>query len=211
MERKQYTDCGMLASCWQTIVCNYDFSCRARSWLSSRNVFPSSLSMKRFLNACVALCLSATLLCTSALGKPSLAASTATNLMANTLIAENVIESSTPTDPVITTDSGLQYIDVEEGTGASPESGQTVVVHYTGKLDDGSVFDSSVQRNRPFEFIIGIGQVIKGWDEGVASMKAGGKRQLIIPAELGYGSRGAGGVIPPNATLTFDVELLDVK
>ena len=118
---------------------------------------------------------------------------------------------STPTKPVITTDSGLQYVDIEEGSGASPETGQTVVVHYTGSLEDGSVFDSSVQRNRPFEFIIGIGQVIKGWDEGVASMKVGGKRQLIIPSDLGYGSRGAGGVIPPDATLKFDVELLDIK
>ncbi|MEM9536833.1 MAG: FKBP-type peptidyl-prolyl cis-trans isomerase [Cyanobacteria bacterium P01_E01_bin.45] len=141
----------------------------------------------------------------------ALASSLATSLMDTTLFAQNAAESSTPTEPVITTDSGLQYIDIEEGTGVSPESGQTVVVHYTGKLDDGSVFDSSVQRNRPFEFTIGIGQVIKGWDEGVATMKVGGKRQLIIPAELGYGSRGAGGVIPPNATLTFDVELLDIK
>ena len=118
---------------------------------------------------------------------------------------------STPTKPVVTTDSGLQYVDLEEGSGASPETGQTVVVHYTGSLADGTVFDSSVQRNRPFEFIIGIGQVIKGWDEGVASMKVGGKRQLTIPSDLAYGSRGAGGVIPPDATLTFDVELLGIK
>ncbi|MEM9567310.1 MAG: FKBP-type peptidyl-prolyl cis-trans isomerase [Cyanobacteria bacterium P01_E01_bin.34] len=167
--------------------------------------------MKRFLNLCVALCLSATLLCISLSSSPALASNAAISLMDTTVIAQNAAESSTPTELVITTDSGLQYIDIEDGTGASPESGQTVVVHYTGKLDDGSVFDSSVQRNRPFEFIIGIGQVIKGWDEGVATMKVGGKRQLIIPAELGYGSRGAGGVIPPNATLTFDVELLDIK
>ncbi len=167
--------------------------------------------MKRFLNLCAALCLTVTLLCMSMAGAPVLANNAVTDLMDVNLIAQNAAESSTPIEPVITTDSGLQYIEIEEGTGASPESGQTVVVHYTGKLDDGSVFDSSVQRNRPFEFIIGIGQVIKGWDEGVATMKAGGKRQLIIPAELGYGSRGAGGVIPPNATLTFDVELLDIK
>ncbi|MGK7911328.1 MAG: FKBP-type peptidyl-prolyl cis-trans isomerase [Synechococcus sp.] len=166
--------------------------------------------MKRFLNLCIALCLSATLLCLSIASAPALAVD-ASPLMAKTLIAQTPVESSTPTEPVITTDSGLQYIDIEEGTGASPETGQTVVVHYTGKLDDGSVFDSSVQRNRPFEFTIGVGQVIKGWDEGVATMKVGGKRQLIIPSDLGYGSRGAGGVIPPNATLTFDVELLDIK
>ena len=162
--------------------------------------------MKRFLNLCVALCLGVSLAIA-----PVLPADATVNLMSQTLIAENVAAPSTPTEPVTTTDSGLQYIDIEEGTGASPETGQMVVVHYSGKLDDGSVFDSSVQRNRPFEFTIGVGQVIKGWDEGVASMKVGGKRQLVIPPELGYGSRGAGGVIPPNATLTFDVELLDIK
>ncbi len=111
----------------------------------------------------------------------------------------------------ITTASGLQYIDTVEGDGASPTTGQTVTVHYTGTLTDGKVFDSSVERNKPFSFKIGVGQVIKGWDEGVASMKIGGKRQLIIPPDLGYGARGAGGVIPGNATLIFDVELLDVK
>lgn len=112
----------------------------------------------------------------------------------------------------ITTDSGLQYIDVEEGSGAQPQPGNQVTVHYTGTLDDEArtKFDSSLDRNRPFSFKIGVGQVIKGWDEGVASMKVGGKRLLIIPPELGYGSRGAGGVIPPNATLIFEVELLRV-
>jgi peptidylprolyl isomerase len=111
----------------------------------------------------------------------------------------------------VTTDSGLQYIDIVEGEGASPTQGQTVVVHYTGTLTNGKVFDSSVERNQPFSFKIGVGQVIKGWDEGVMSMKVGGKRQLIIPPDLGYGARGAGGVIPPNATLIFDVELLKVN
>ena len=114
-----------------------------------------------------------------------------------------------------TTASGLQITDTKEGTGASPTTGQTCVMHYTGWLykdgAKGSKFDSSVDRGSPFEFKIGVGQVIKGWDEGVATMKVGGKRTLIIPAAIGYGARGAGGVIPPNATLIFDVELLGVK
>ena len=115
----------------------------------------------------------------------------------------------------MTTASGLQIIDSSVGTGASPKSGQICVMHYTGWLYEGGKkgkkFDSSVDRNEPFEFPIGQHRVIAGWDEGVASMKVGGKRTLIIPPELGYGARGAGGVIPPNATLMFDVELLAVK
>jgi len=118
--------------------------------------------------------------------------------------------------PVTTTPSGLKIIDIKVGTGASPKPGQTCVMHYTGWLYDngkkGAKFDSSLDRNQPFSFPIGQHQVIAGWDEGVATMKVGGKRTLIIPPELGYGSRGAGGgVIPPNATLIFDVELLGVK
>ena len=115
----------------------------------------------------------------------------------------------------MTTASGLQIIDSKEGTGASPKPGQTCVMHYTGWLYEngqkGKKFDSSVDRNEPFDFPIGQGRVIKGWDEGVATMKVGGKRTLIIPPALGYGARGAGGAIPPNATLMFDVELLAVK
>ena len=110
----------------------------------------------------------------------------------------------------ITTDSGLQYVVLTPGTGASPQPGQTVTVHYTGTLEDGSKFDSSRDRNKPFQFRIGVGQVIQGWDEGVLDMKVGERRKLIIPPDLGYGTRGAGNVIPPNATLIFDVELLSV-
>jgi peptidylprolyl isomerase len=115
----------------------------------------------------------------------------------------------------MTTASGLQIADSKVGTGATPKPGQICVMHYTGWLyEDGKKskkFDSSVDRNEPFEFPIGQRKVIAGWDEGVSSMKVGGKRTLIIPPALGYGARGAGGVIPPNATLIFDVELLDVK
>ena len=109
------------------------------------------------------------------------------------------------------TASGLQYVDIKEGAGGSPKTGQTAVVHYTGWLVDGKKFDSSKDRGQPFTFSVGRGQVIKGWDEGVATMKVGGVRKLIIPPELGYGARGAGGVIPPNATLTFEVELLEIR
>jgi peptidylprolyl isomerase len=116
---------------------------------------------------------------------------------------------------IVTTPSGLKIEDTKVGEGASPSIGQICVMHYTGWLYEngqkGSKFDSSLDRGQPFEFPIGMGRVIKGWDEGVASMKIGGKRTLIIPPELGYGTRGAGGVIPPNATLIFDVELLGIR
>jgi FKBP-type peptidyl-prolyl cis-trans isomerase len=114
-------------------------------------------------------------------------------------------------EKVITTKSGLKYVDEKVGTGAEAKDGNRVTVHYTGTLKDGKKFDSSLDRKQPFSFVLGARQVIKGWDEGVAGMKIGGKRKLIIPSDLAYGARGAGGVIPPNAELTFEVELLDVK
>jgi FKBP-type peptidyl-prolyl cis-trans isomerase len=112
---------------------------------------------------------------------------------------------------MVTTPSGLQYEDLVVGDGVEAVTGKSVSVHYTGWLTNGTKFDSSVDRGTPFSFDLGRGRVIKGWDEGVAGMKVGGKRKLTIPANLGYGARGAGGVIPPNATLVFEVELLGVR
>lgn len=133
-------------------------------------------------------------------------------LLAGPLVVPLAAQTS---DKTMTTASGLQIEDTKVGTGDSPKTGQTCVMHYTGWLYDngtkGKKFDSSLDRGQPFRFKIGVGQVIKGWDEGVASMKVGGKRTLIIPAALGYGARGAGGVIPPNATLLFEVELLGIE
>src|SRR5436853_4321823 len=148
----------------------------------------------------------------------------ASTLAAFSLMAAlTAVVANAPVHPAIaqtagktmTTASGLQITDIKAGTGATPKPGQTCVMHYTGWLYQngakGQKFDSSLDRGQPFEFPIGVKRVIAGWDEGVASMKVGGKRTLIIPPELGYGGRGAGGVIPPNATLMFDVELLAVK
>ena len=119
-------------------------------------------------------------------------------------------EQAGPEGKEITTSSGLQYIDLKVGTDATAQAGQTVTVHYTGWLENGKKFDSSIDRGQPFSFPLGAGRVIKGWDEGVQGMKVGGKSKLIIPSNLGDGARGAGGVIPPYATLIFEVELLGV-
>ena len=127
------------------------------------------------------------------------------------LMVVPVQAAETRAQTMTTTASGLKYVDLVVGKGASPVQGKQVKVHYIGTLENGTKFDSSVDRRQPFSFVIGVGQVIKGWDEGVMGMKVGGKRKLVIPANLGYGARGAGGVIPPNATLLFDVELLDVQ
>ncbi|HBP88380.1 MAG: FKBP-type peptidyl-prolyl cis-trans isomerase [Nitrospira sp.] len=112
---------------------------------------------------------------------------------------------------MVTTTSGLQYVDLVVGSGREAHVGETAIVHYTGTLTDGTKFDSSKDRNTPFPFPLGAGRVIKGWDEGVEGMKIGGVRKLVIPPQLGYGSRGAGSDIPPNATLIFEVELLDLR
>lgn len=135
-------------------------------------------------------------------------------------LAEETVVATTPQEMTIeentsgnmeTTESGLKYEVIKEGVGETPQPGQTVTVHYTGTLEDGTKFDSSRDRGQPFSFKIGQGRVIKGWDEGLSLMKVGGRRRLVIPPELGYGARGAGGVIPPNATLIFDVELLKIS
>jgi peptidylprolyl isomerase len=150
---------------------------------------------------------------TEAIAAP-ISQSSTVNSQQQTITTDNIaqeISKKMTTENTITTPSGLQYIDRVVGTGAAPKTGQTVTVHYTGTLENGTKFDSSRDRNQPFSFKIGVGQVIKGWDEGVLTMKVGGDRKLIVPPDLGYGARGAGGVIPPNATLIFDVELLGIK
>jgi peptidylprolyl isomerase len=130
-------------------------------------------------------------------------------------VCATTVATAQSAEKAVTTPSGLQMIDGKVGTGATPKTGQICVMHYTGWLYEGGAkgkkFDSSLDRGQPFEFPIGTQRVIAGWDEGVATMKVGGKRTLIIPPQLGYGARGAGGVIPPNATLIFEVELLGVK
>lgn len=126
-------------------------------------------------------------------------------------LAVGVGGSMAESNQEVTTPSGLKYVDQAVGTGDVAVAGKTVSVHYTGWLENGKKFDSSVDRGEPFSFPLGAGRVIKGWDEGVQGMKVGGKRKLTIPSDLGYGSRGAGGVIPPNATLIFDVELLGIR
>jgi peptidylprolyl isomerase len=118
---------------------------------------------------------------------------------------------TTSDSSMVKTASGLQYQDISQGTGAPPQRGQTVSVHYTGWLADGKKFDSSRDRGQPLEFPLGAGRVIKGWDEGLSTMRVGGKRRLVIPPDLGYGAQGSPPVIPPNATLTFEVELLQAR
>jgi len=145
----------------------------------------------------------------------ALALGLACSAVAATAPVSPAMAQATGKSKIMTTASGLKIEDSTVGTGVSPTKGQICVMHYTGWLYENGVkgkkFDSSVDRNEPFEFPIGQGRVIAGWDEGVSTMKVGGKRTLIIPPALGYGARGAGGVIPPNATLIFDVELLGVK
>lgn len=131
--------------------------------------------------------------------------------LAAAAIAYLISHRAGETSSEVTTASGLKYTDTVQGTGASPQKGQTVTVHYTGTLENGTKFDSSLDHGRPYEFRIGTGSVIKGWDEGLMSMKVGGKRRLVIPSALGYGPRGNPPNIPGNATLIFDVELLGVK
>lgn len=141
----------------------------------------------------------------------TLIAQSASDLLADETEEDVMAEDAmVPEEEVVTTDSGLQYVVIAEGDGAEPQAGNRVYVHYVGTLEDGTKFDSSRDRGKPFNFTLGQGQVIKGWDEGVGMMKVGDRRKLIIPPELGYGARGAGGVIPPNATLIFDVELLRI-
>ncbi len=130
------------------------------------------------------------------------------NQNGNQVQSANIGELS---ENMTTTNSGLQYEDLESGEGAAAKAGDFVSVHYTGWLTDGTKFDSSLDRNEPFNFQLGSGMVIRGWDEGVAGMQEGGRRKLVIPADLGYGSRGAGGVIPPGATLIFEVELIAIN
>jgi peptidylprolyl isomerase len=131
--------------------------------------------------------------------------------LAASAIAYLITKRSGSTGSEVTTASGLKYTDIVEGTGPSPRAGQRLSVHYTGTLQNGTKFDSSVDRGQPFEFVIGTGSVIKGWDEGVMTMKVGGKRKLVVPSNLGYGPRGNGTNIPGNSTLLFDVELLGIK
>ena len=125
--------------------------------------------------------------------------------------SKTVTPSTESAGKTVTTASGLKYVDLVIGAGASPKTGKQITVHYTGTLENGYKFDSSVDHGQPFVFVIGVGQVIPGWDQGIMTMKVGGKRKLIIPGNLGYGAAGSGNDIPPNATLLFDVELLDVQ
>jgi FKBP-type peptidyl-prolyl cis-trans isomerase FkpA len=123
----------------------------------------------------------------------------------------NPLSGKAAEEAMVTAASGLRYVDLVAGSGREAHAGESAIVHYTGKLTNGTQFDSSKDRNEPFSFRLGAGHVIKGWDEGIEGMKIGGIRKLVIPPQLGYGSRGAGSAIPPDATLIFEVELLDLR
>jgi len=166
--------------------------------------------IRRFRVAGLAVVMGAALLAADHLKAEDNAMPKETPKPATTPAAKKAVKKA-KSSKVVTTPSGLKYEVLKKGTGAVAKAGQNVSVHYTGWLTDGTKFDSSVDRGTPFQFSLGAGQVIKGWDEGVAGMKVGEKRKLTIPPDLGYGERGAGGVIPPNATLVFDVELLGVQ
>jgi FKBP-type peptidyl-prolyl cis-trans isomerase FkpA len=174
----------------QPAVLGTDYSCESVSIAKERN-----LTVKKLIAAGGALAL----LLAVGTDRPAIAAKKSPKPVKKAVKAK-----------IVKTKSGLQYEDLVVGTGAMPQPNQRVTVHYTGWLKDGKKFDSSKDHGQPFSFTLGQGMVIPGWDEGVATMKVGGKRKLIIPPNLGYGAQGAGGVIPPNATLTFEVELLSV-
>ena len=150
------------------------------------------------------------LIATFALGSTGSQAAPGSNNIEGAKLSQQVFPDTPDAQGFVTTKTGLKYKDFEVGQGQFPSPGRKVSVHYTGWLTNGQKFDSSVDRGQPFEFVLGASQVIKGWDEGVVTMRIGGKRRLIIPPQLGYGDRGAGGVIPPGATLVFDVQLLGV-
>jgi peptidylprolyl isomerase len=166
--------------------------------------------MKRFSSVLIFSSLISTAFLFAQTGAQQPSAATSKTSSSTSKSGTTSTHKSTSGSPWITTGTGLKYRDVVVGTGAQPKTGDTVVVNYTGRFTSGKVFDTSVGK-KPFEFVLGRGNVIKGWDEGVATMHVGGTRMLNIPSELAYGTRGYPGVIPPNAILTFDVELLKIK